>query len=74
MEKQIFEPWAWGKKNNAAHTVKETLNCSDQRATNAYGLPNQADMRTQHIQTIASLDQVIALKNYDGKNRERPNV
>lgn len=79
MEKQIFDPWEWGKNTNSAQAVEVknvtgTLYCSGQAAIDAHGIPSNADMREQLIQTIQNLEQLISEAGYDCKNIVRLNV
>ncbi len=79
MKKQTFDPWAWGKHTNSVQAVEVknvtgTLYCSGQAAVDANGVPSSADMRTQLIQTIANLEQLVAASNYECKNIVRLNV
>ena len=57
MEKQTFDPWAWGKNTNSVQAVEVknvtgTLYCSGQVAIDTNGVPSDAAMRSQLIQTI----------------------
>jgi len=79
MEKQSFDPWAWGKNTNSVQAVEVkhpagTLYCSGQVAIDANGIPSSADMRSQLIQTIANLEQLISESGYECKNIVRLNV
>lgn len=79
MEKQSFDPWAWGKNTNSVQAVEVkqatgTLYCSGQVAIDANGVPSNADMRSQLIQTIANLEQLIQESGYACKNIVRLNV
>lgn len=79
MEKQTFDPWAWGKGTNSVQAVEVknvagTLYCSGQVAIDHNGIPSSADMRTQLIQTIANLEQLINESGYECKNMVRLNV
>lgn len=79
MKKQIFDPWAWGKGTNSVQAVEVkqpegTLYCSGQVALDANGIPSSADMRSQLIQTIANLEQLISESGYECKNIVRLNV
>jgi 2-iminobutanoate/2-iminopropanoate deaminase len=79
MEKQIFDPWAWGKNTNSAQAVEVknvagTLYCSGQVAIDTNGVPSNADMRGQLIQTIQNLEQLISEAGYECKNIVRLNV
>ena len=73
MEKRTIDPWAWGKNTNSAQAVEVkqpagTLYCSGQVALDANGVPSNADMRSQLIQTIAILEQLIIESRYECKN------
>jgi enamine deaminase RidA (YjgF/YER057c/UK114 family) len=79
MQKTTFDPWAWGKNTNSVQAVEVkqaegTLYCSGQAAIDANGVPSAADMRSQLIQTIANLEQLITESGYELKNIVRLNV
>lgn len=79
MEKRTIDPWAWGKNTNSAQAVEVkqpagTLYCSGQVALDANGVLSNADMRSQLIQTIANLEQLIIESRYECKNIVRLNV
>lgn len=79
MEKQSFDPWAWGKNTNSVQAVEVknvtgTLYCSGQVAIDANGAPSNADMRSQLIQTIANLEQLIQESGYECTNIVRLNI
>ena len=79
MEKKSINPWAWGKNTNSAQAVEVknvsgTLYCSGQVALDADGIPSNADMRTQLIQTIANLEQLINESGYACENIVRLNI
>lgn len=79
MQKTIFDPWAWGKNTNSVQAVEVTqsegtLYCSGQVAIDSNGVPSAADMRSQLIQTIANLEQLIGESGYESKNIVRLNV
>jgi 2-iminobutanoate/2-iminopropanoate deaminase len=79
MQKTTFDPWAWGKNTNSVQAVEVkqaegTLYCSGQVAIDANGVPSAADMRSQLIQTIANLEQLIGESGYECKNIVRLNV
>lgn len=79
MQKTTFDPWAWGKNTNSVQAVEVknvegTLYCSGQVAIDANGVPSSADMRSQLIQTIANLEQLISESGYECKNIVRLNV
>lgn len=79
MQKRTIDPWAWGKHTNSAQAVEVknvtgTLYCSGQVALDANGIPSSADMRSQLIQTIANLEQLISESGYACKDIVRLNV
>lgn len=79
MQKTIFDPWAWGKNTHSVQAIEVkqaagTLYCSGQAAIDANGVPSSADMRSQLIQTIANLEQLISESGYECKNIVRLNV
>lgn len=79
MQKTSFDPWAWGKNTNSVQAVEVkqpngTLYCSGQVAIDANGVPSSADMRSQLIQTIANLEQLIHEANYECSGIVRLNV
>lgn len=79
MQKTSFDPWAWGKNTNSVQAVEVkqaegTLYCSGQVAIDANGIPSAADMRSQLIQTIANLEQLVHESGYECKNMVRLNV
>lgn len=79
MQKATFDPWAWGKNTNSVQAVEVkqpngTLYCSGQVAIDANGVPSNADMKSQLIQTIANLEQLITESGYECKDIVRLNV
>jgi len=79
MEKHTYDPWAWGERTNSVQAVEVknvtgTLYCSGQVAIDANGIPSSADMRSQLIQTIQHLEQLIIESGYECKNIVRLNV
>lgn len=79
MEKRIIDPWKWGQQTNSAQAVEVknvagTLYCSGQVAIDTNGVPSSADMRSQLIQTIQNLEQLINEAGYECKNIVRLNV
>lgn len=79
MEKNTIDPWKWGEYTNSAQAVEVknvtgTLYCSGQVAIDANGQPSTEDMRSQLIQTIGNLEQLIAEAGYEMKNIVRLNV
>lgn len=79
MEKRTIDPWKWGQNTNSAQAVEVkhpagTLYCSGQVAIDANGVPSSADMRSQLIQTIQNLEQLISEAGYEGSGIVRLNV
>lgn len=79
MQKQTFDPWAWGKNTNSVQAVEVknvsgTLYCSGQVAIDVNGVPSSADMRSQLIQTIQNLEHLINESDYECKDIVRLNV
>jgi enamine deaminase RidA (YjgF/YER057c/UK114 family) len=79
MEKRTIDPWVWGANTNSVQAVEVknvegTLYCSGQAAIDANGVPGSADMRTQLIQTIRNVEQLISESGYECKNIVRLNV
>jgi 2-iminobutanoate/2-iminopropanoate deaminase len=79
MKKQTFDPWVWGASTNSVQAVEiknpeGTLYCSGQVALDANGVPSSADMRSQLIQTIQNLEQLISESGYECAGIVRLNV
>jgi 2-iminobutanoate/2-iminopropanoate deaminase len=79
MQKQTFDPWKWGEATNSVQAVEikqpaGTLYCSGQVAIDANGQPSNGDMRTQLIQTIQNLEQLISESGYECQGIVRLNV
>lgn len=79
MRKTSFDPWPWGKNTNSVQAVEVTqpagtLYCSGQVALDANGIPSTADMRSQLIQTIQNLEQLVTESGYELRNVVRLNV
>lgn len=79
MEKRTIDPWKWGEQTNSAQAVEVknvegTLYCSGQVAIDENGVPSNADMRSQLIQTIQNLETLIEESGYECKNIVRLNV
>ncbi|MBC8154114.1 MAG: RidA family protein [Bacteroidetes bacterium] len=79
MEKQVINPWQWQDQRGYAQAVDvkhptSTLYCSGQTAIDADGQSSTADMRTQLIQTLQNLEQVIHEAGYEPKNIVRLNI
>jgi 2-iminobutanoate/2-iminopropanoate deaminase len=79
VQKQTFDPWAWGKNTNSVQAVEVknplgTLYCSGQVALDSNGVPSTANMRGQLIQTIQNLEQLIKVSGYECGGIVRLNV
>lgn len=79
MEKRTVDPWKWGEFTNSVQAVEikqpeSTLYCSGQVAIDAEGQPSAADMRSQLIQTIQNLEQLIGEAGYECKGIVRLNI
>jgi len=79
MEKLTIDPWKWGERTNSVQAVEikqaeGTLYCSGQVAIDANGQPSTADMRSQLIQTIQNLEQLISEAGYECHGIVRLNV
>ena len=79
MEKKVINPWQWQDKRSYVQAVEVkkaegTLYISGQTAINADGLASTADMKSQLIQTIQNLEQVIMEAGYEIKNIVRLNI
>ena len=79
MEKKIINPWKWQDDRSYVQAVEVknaegTLYCSGQAAVNADGASSTADMKSQLIQAIGNLEQVINEAGYECKNIVRLNV
>ncbi len=79
MEKRTIDPWKWGEQTNSAQAVEVknvagTLYCSGQVAIDQNGVPSDADMRSQLIQTIHNLEKLIHEAGYKCKNMVRLNI
>jgi 2-iminobutanoate/2-iminopropanoate deaminase len=79
MEKRTVDPWKWGEFTNSVQAVdikhaESTLYCSGQVAIDANGQPSAADMRSQLIQTIQNLEQLIGEAGYECRGIVRLNI
>ncbi len=79
MEKRIINPWQWQDQRSYVQAVEVknaegTLYCSGQAAVLADGQSSTADMKTQLMQAIQNLEQVIGEAGYECKNIVRLNV
>ncbi len=79
MEKRIINPWKWQNSRNYAQAVEVkkaegTLYVSGQTAIDTDGKSSAGDMKSQLIQTLENLEQVISEADYDCKNIVRLNI
>ena len=79
MEKQITNPWKWQDQRSYVQAVEVkqvqgTLYVSGQTAIAADGQSSTADMKTQLIEAIQNLEQVISEAGYESKNIVRLNI
>lgn len=79
MERKEFDPWAWGKNTNSVQAVEVknvtgTLYCSGQVAIDENGTPSNADMKSQLIQTLKNLEQLITESGYSCSGIVRLNI
>ncbi|RYF63985.1 MAG: RidA family protein [Cytophagaceae bacterium] len=79
MEKRTVDPWKWGEYTNSAQAVEViqregTLYCSGQVAIDENGQVSDADMRTQLLQTIRNVEQLISEAGYECRHIVRLNV
>jgi len=79
MEKRIINPWQWQDARSYVQAVEvkhveSTLYVSGQTAINADGKASTSNMKSQLIQTIQNLEQVINEAGYDPKNIVRLNI
>ena len=79
MEKRIINPWQWQDARSYVQAVEVkqaagTLYCSGQAAIDAEGKSSTADMKTQLIQALQNVEQVIREAGYEPKNVVRLNV
>lgn len=79
MEKKVINPWQWQDNRSYVQAVEVkktegTLYISGQTAINADGQVSASDMKSQLIQTIQNLEQVIREAGYEIKNIVRLNI
>lgn len=73
MEKRTINPWQWQHERSYVQAVEVkqaegTLYCSGQAAIDADGTSSTADMRSQVVQALQNLEQVIVEAGYECKN------
>jgi enamine deaminase RidA (YjgF/YER057c/UK114 family) len=79
MEKKVINPWQWQNERSYVQAVEVkqaagTLYISGQTAINADGQSSTGDMKSQLIETIQNLEQVISEAGYESKNIVRLNI
>lgn len=79
METRNINPWKWQDERSYSQAVEvkhaeSTLYCSGQAAIDANGVSSNADMKTQLIQAIQNLEQLIGEAGYECKNIVRLNI
>lgn len=79
MEKKITNPWKWQDQRGYVQAVEvkqaeSTLYCSGQAAVDAAGQSSTGDMRTQLVQSLQNLEQVIGEAGYECRGIVRLNV
>lgn len=79
MEKRIINPWQWQDKRSYVQAVEVkhvegTLYISGQAAINADGISSNEDMKSQLIQALQNLEQVISKAGYECKGIVRLNI
>lgn len=79
METRNINPWKWQDERSYSQAVEvkhaeSTLYCSGQAAIDADGVSSNADMKTQLIQAIQNLEQLIGEAGYECKNIVRLNI
>lgn len=79
MEKRIINPWQWQDERSYVQAVEVkgvtgTLFVSGQAAVLPDGQSSTADMKTQLIQAIQNLEQVISEAGYECRNIVRLTV
>jgi enamine deaminase RidA (YjgF/YER057c/UK114 family) len=79
MEKRIINPWQWQDERSYVQAVEVknvtgTLYVSGQAAVLPDGQSSTADMKTQLVQAIQNLEQVISEAGYECRNIVRLTV
>ncbi|MDO1449948.1 RidA family protein [Rhodocytophaga aerolata] len=79
MEKRIINPWQWQDERSYVQAVevtnvRGTLYVSGQAAVLPNGQSSTADMKTQLLQAIQNLEQVISEAGYEHRNIVRLTV
>ena len=79
MEKRVTNPWKWQDERSYVQAVEvtnvqSTLYCSGQAALDSEGKSSDADMKTQVVQALQNLEQVIIEAGYELKNIVKLNI
>ncbi|WP_067145630.1 RidA family protein [Pseudotamlana agarivorans] len=79
MEKRIINPWKWQNERSYAQAIEitnpeGTLYVSGQTAIDSQGKSSSGDMKTQLVEAIKNLEQVIQEAGYECKNIVRLNI
>lgn len=79
MQKRIINPWQWQDERSYVQAVEVkqpegTLYVSGQTAIDADGKASTGDMKTQLVQTIQNLEQVISEAGYNCGDIVRLNI
>lgn len=79
MQTRVINPWTWQDARGYAQAVEVTnatgtLHVSGQTATDADGKSSTANMRTQLVQTLQNLEQVVTESGYECRNIVRLNI
>jgi 2-iminobutanoate/2-iminopropanoate deaminase len=79
MEKRIINPWQWQDSRSYVQAVEvkhveSTLYVSGQTAISAEGISSNEDMKSQLIQALQNLEQVIREAGYACKGIVRLNI
>lgn len=79
METRSINPWKWQDERSYSQAVEvkhveSTLYCSGQAAIDADGISSNEDMKTQLIQALQNLEQVIGEAGYECKGMVRLNI
>jgi len=79
MEKRTVNPWKWQDERSYSQAVEvknatSTLYCSGQAAIDPDGTSSDKDMKSQLVQAIANLEEVITIAGYECKGIVRLNI
>ncbi|PWN69458.1 RidA family protein [Chryseobacterium phosphatilyticum] len=79
MEKRTINPWTWQNERSYSQAVEvknvtSTLYCSGQAAIDPDGTSSDKDMKSQLLQAIANLEELITTAGYECKGMVRLNI